>query len=52
MQGVNSLSGYLDHKEFPLVIFSIMNNHASASATTIRNAIDAIVVLLARLRQC
>lgn len=50
--GVNSLSGYMQHPQFPLVIFSIIANDSPVSATTVRNAIDSIVITLTQLRPC
>ena len=52
MSGVSSLSGYLDIPGYQPIVFSIIVNQSDQSATTLRNAIDEIIVLLTRLRSC
>lgn len=52
MSGVVALSGYLNPTSYEPLIFSIVVNQSDLSAATIRQAIDEIVVTLARLQQC
>ncbi|UBF26506.1 D-alanyl-D-alanine carboxypeptidase/D-alanyl-D-alanine-endopeptidase [Kovacikia minuta CCNUW1] len=52
ISGVVSLSGYLTPPNYPPLALSILVNHSSGSAATIRSAVDEIVLLLARLRSC
>ena len=52
MRGVVALSGYLDSPTFSPLVFSIVVNQANQSIAQLRNAIDEIVVLLARLQSC
>lgn len=53
LTGVNSLSGFvLASDTFPDVVFSILTNHSPYHASTIREAIDDIVVLFASLQSC
>lgn len=50
--GVSSLSGYMQHAQFPLVVFSIIANGSNRAADIVRQGIDAIVLLLPELRTC
>lgn len=52
MTGVSALSGYVDVPDYQPLVFSIMVNQSNQSVSTIRQAIDEIVVLLTRLRSC
>ncbi|AFZ32295.1 D-alanyl-D-alaninecarboxypeptidase/D-alanyl-D-al anine-endopeptidase [Gloeocapsa sp. PCC 7428] len=52
MTGVVALSGYLNATSYEPLVFSILVNQSNLPATAIRQAIDAIVLLLTRLRQC
>ncbi len=52
MTGVSSLSGYVSPPNYQPLVFSIMLNHGSQSASARRVAIDDIVLLLTRLRRC
>jgi len=52
MTGVSTLSGYVDVPDYQPLVFSIMVNQSNQSVSTIRQAIDEIVVLLTRLRSC
>jgi D-alanyl-D-alanine carboxypeptidase/D-alanyl-D-alanine-endopeptidase (penicillin-binding protein 4) len=52
MTGVSALSGYVDVPDYQPLVFSIMVNQSNQSVSTIREAIDEIVVLLTRLRSC
>lgn len=52
MSGVVALSGYLDPSNYEPLVFSIIVNQSDQSAATIRQAIDEIVLLLAKLRSC
>jgi D-alanyl-D-alanine carboxypeptidase/D-alanyl-D-alanine-endopeptidase (penicillin-binding protein 4) len=49
--GVVSLSGYATPQNHPQLTFSILTN-SDVSATTVRSAVDEIVLTLMRLRQC
>ncbi len=50
--GVVSLSGYLKPANHPDVVLSILTNYSGASTTTVRGAVDEIVLVLTRLRSC
>ncbi|MEQ9368346.1 D-alanyl-D-alanine carboxypeptidase/D-alanyl-D-alanine endopeptidase [Coleofasciculus sp. F4-SAH-05] len=52
MTGVSALSGYVEVPDYQPLVFSIMVNQSNQSVSTIREAIDEIVVLLSRLRSC
>ncbi|EDX71264.1 D-alanyl-D-alanine carboxypeptidase/D-alanyl-D-alanine-endopeptidase [Coleofasciculus chthonoplastes PCC 7420] len=52
MTGVSALSGYVEVPDYQPLVFSIMVNQSNQSVSTIRQAIDEIVVLLSRLRSC
>lgn len=52
LTGVSALSGYLDIPGFQPVVFSLMLNQSNQSSTIQRQAIDEIVLLLTRLRNC
>jgi serine-type D-Ala-D-Ala carboxypeptidase/endopeptidase (penicillin-binding protein 4) len=52
LTGVSALSGYLDIPGFQTVIFSLIVNQSNQSSTVQRQAIDEIMLLLTRLRDC
>jgi len=52
MSGVSALSGYLDSPDYAPLVFSILVNQSDQSGPSLRQAIDEIVLLLARLRSC
>ncbi|PPS42704.1 D-alanyl-D-alanine carboxypeptidase/D-alanyl-D-alanine-endopeptidase [Chroococcidiopsis sp. TS-821] len=52
MSGIVALSGYLNATNYEPLVFSILVNQSDLPATTIRQAIDEIVVLLTRLHRC
>jgi D-alanyl-D-alanine carboxypeptidase/D-alanyl-D-alanine-endopeptidase (penicillin-binding protein 4) len=52
LSGVSALSGYLDVPGYQPLVVSIMVNQSDQSTTTLRQAIDEIVVLLTRLGSC
>lgn len=53
LSGVVALSGYLDTPNYEPLVFSIIVNQSSQSdATTLRQAVDEIVLLLTRLHHC
>lgn len=52
MSGVVALSGYLSAASYEPLIFSILVNQSNLSAAAIRQAIDEVVVTLARLHRC
>ena len=52
LTGVSALSGYLDIPGFQPVVFSLMVNQSEQSSTIQRQAIDEIILLLTRLRDC
>lgn len=52
ISGVSALSGYLNVPGYQPLVFSIMVNQSDQSATTLRQGIDEIVLLLTRLRSC
>ena len=52
LSGVSALSGYLDVPGYQPLVVSIMVNQSDQSTTTLRQAIDEILVLLTRLGSC
>jgi D-alanyl-D-alanine carboxypeptidase/D-alanyl-D-alanine-endopeptidase (penicillin-binding protein 4) len=50
--GVVALSGYLTLPNYPDVTLSILTNYSGASTSTVRGAVDEIVLVLTRLRSC
>ncbi|MDX2244841.1 MAG: D-alanyl-D-alanine carboxypeptidase/D-alanyl-D-alanine-endopeptidase [Leptolyngbyaceae cyanobacterium bins.302] len=52
ISGVVGLSGYAAPPNYSPLVFSILANSPNASATTMRNATDEIVLTLMRLRRC
>jgi D-alanyl-D-alanine carboxypeptidase/D-alanyl-D-alanine-endopeptidase (penicillin-binding protein 4) len=50
--GVRALSGYLDHPEMGVMVFSIIANNRSASGQALVRSIDSIVLQLTRSRSC
>lgn len=52
MTGASALSGYLDVPNYQTLVFSIIVNQSDQSVTTLRQAIDEIVLLLTRLHSC
>ncbi|MCC5634707.1 D-alanyl-D-alanine carboxypeptidase/D-alanyl-D-alanine-endopeptidase [Nostoc sp. CHAB 5844] len=51
LTGAISLSGYVDSPQYEPLVFSIMVNQSEQPASTIRQAIDDIVVLFTQLRR-
>ncbi|XGV98210.1 MAG: D-alanyl-D-alanine carboxypeptidase/D-alanyl-D-alanine-endopeptidase [Leptolyngbya sp. BL-A-14] len=52
ISGVVALSGYLTPPNYPDVALSILTNYSGTSTTTVRGAVDEIVLVLTRLRSC
>ncbi|MDF5719844.1 MAG: D-alanyl-D-alanine carboxypeptidase/D-alanyl-D-alanine-endopeptidase [Rhizonema sp. PD37] len=52
MDGVVSLSGYVDTPHYDPVVFSIIVNQSEQPIAVVRQAVDEIVVLLAQLQRC
>ncbi|MEO1519889.1 MAG: D-alanyl-D-alanine carboxypeptidase [Cyanobacteria bacterium J06633_2] len=52
LQGVRSLSGYLNHPDLGTLSFSILANHPHQSGYTLLPAIDAIVLQLMQIEHC
>jgi D-alanyl-D-alanine carboxypeptidase/D-alanyl-D-alanine-endopeptidase (penicillin-binding protein 4) len=52
ISGVVSLSGYLAPPNYSPIILSILANDGRVSASTIRAAVDEMVLLLTQLRSC
>lgn len=52
LSGATSLSGYLDPPNYPPLVFSILLNNFDQPVRTVRPAIDDMVLLLGRLREC
>ncbi|HBK64427.1 MAG TPA: D-alanyl-D-alanine carboxypeptidase/D-alanyl-D-alanine-endopeptidase [Cyanobacteria bacterium UBA11149] len=52
LKGVRSLSGYLEHPEYGVIVFSVIANQSSPSGDNLIDAIDDIVVQLSRLSKC
>jgi serine-type D-Ala-D-Ala carboxypeptidase/endopeptidase (penicillin-binding protein 4) len=52
LSGAVGLSGYLNAPSYQPLVFSILVNQSTESTSTLRSAVDEIVVLLTRLRSC
>ncbi|MTF37481.1 D-alanyl-D-alanine carboxypeptidase [Cyanobacterium aponinum UTEX 3222] len=52
LTGVRALSGYLDHREYGTLIFSILANDSRQSGTALVRAIDEIVLILNTTSRC
>ncbi len=52
MDGVVSLSGYVNPLHYDPVVFSIIVNQTEQPIAVVRQAVDEIVVLLAQLQRC
>ncbi|MGK7936102.1 MAG: D-alanyl-D-alanine carboxypeptidase/D-alanyl-D-alanine-endopeptidase [Xenococcaceae cyanobacterium] len=52
LSGINSLSGYLNVSEGKSLVFSIIVNNSDLSSKNLRQAIDRIVLLFSRVKQC
>ncbi|HHP7243738.1 MAG TPA: D-alanyl-D-alanine carboxypeptidase [Elainellaceae cyanobacterium] len=52
LRGVRALSGFLEHPDYDVLVFSIMVNQPNQSGQVLLGAIDQIVVRLSQLRSC
>lgn len=52
LRGVRALSGYLEHPDYGVIVFSIIVNQPSQSGTLLVKTIDEIVLRLTRLTPC
>jgi len=52
MTGVSALSGYLNPQNYSPLVFSIIINQSEQSASSQRQAIDEIVLLLGQVQNC
>ncbi|MEB3355442.1 MAG: D-alanyl-D-alanine carboxypeptidase [Synechococcales bacterium] len=52
LRGVRALSGYLDHPDYGVVVFSILINQPNQSGTVMLNAIDQVVLTLMDVSRC
>lgn len=52
LMGAISLSGYVNSSQYEPLAFSIMVNQSDQPVTTLRQAIDDVVVVLSQLRRC
>ncbi|MDF5732262.1 MAG: D-alanyl-D-alanine carboxypeptidase/D-alanyl-D-alanine-endopeptidase [Rhizonema sp. PD38] len=52
MDGVVSLSGYVNAPQYGPIVFSIIVNQTEQPIAVVRQAVDKIVVLLAQLQRC
>ncbi|AKG24255.1 D-alanyl-D-alanine carboxypeptidase/D-alanyl-D-alanine endopeptidase [Calothrix sp. 336/3] len=52
MTGVVSLAGYVNPPNYEPIVFSVIVNQTSLPASTVRQAIDEVVIMLAQLRRC
>jgi D-alanyl-D-alanine carboxypeptidase/D-alanyl-D-alanine-endopeptidase (penicillin-binding protein 4) len=52
LRGVRALSGYLNHPQYGMLVFSIMVNQNNQSGTALVRAIDSIVLRLTNLKSC
>lgn len=52
LTGVTALAGYLETADNQPLIFSITVNNSDKPATTLRNGIDEVILLLGQLKRC
>lgn len=52
LRGVRALSGYINHPEYGVLVFSILANNPSQSGTSLVRAIDSMVVQFSTVRAC
>ncbi|MDJ0662086.1 MAG: D-alanyl-D-alanine carboxypeptidase [Crocosphaera sp.] len=52
LRGVRSLSGYMKHPHFGMVVFSILANNPNVSGSSLIYSIDKIVLQLSSVRPC
>ncbi|BAQ64063.1 D-alanyl-D-alanine carboxypeptidase/D-alanyl-D-alanine-endopeptidase [Geminocystis sp. NIES-3709] len=52
LTGVRALSGYLDHRQYGTLVFSILANHPNQSGAALVRAIDEIVLTLNTTGNC
>ncbi|MFM7712956.1 MAG: D-alanyl-D-alanine carboxypeptidase, partial [Microcystis sp.] len=52
LTGVIALAGYLETADNQPLIFSITVNNSDKTATTLRNGIDEVILLLGQLKRC
>jgi serine-type D-Ala-D-Ala carboxypeptidase/endopeptidase (penicillin-binding protein 4) len=52
LKGVRTLSGYLDNPNYGKMVFSMMVNQSGLSGKVMTNAIDDMVLELARVKNC
>ena len=52
LRGVRALSGYLDHREYGTLIFSILANAPNQSGTALVRAIDEMIVTINKTSSC
>lgn len=52
LTGVSALSGYVANPEYETLVFSIIVNQSDRSSSSLRQAIDEIVLLLTQVRRC
>ncbi len=52
LKGVKTLSGYLDNANYGKIVFSIMLNQSGLSGRVMTDAIDEMVLDLARMKNC
>jgi D-alanyl-D-alanine carboxypeptidase/D-alanyl-D-alanine-endopeptidase (penicillin-binding protein 4) len=52
LSGVRTLSGYINHPEYGVLVFSILANNPSLSGNALVRAIDSMVVRFSTVRSC
>lgn len=52
LTGVRALSGYIDHPEYGMLVFSILVNQPKVSGTSLVKAVDDIVLRISQLSRC
>ena len=52
LQGVRTLSGYINNPEFGVLVFSILANNSSQSGNYLVKSIDSIVLQLSTIQSC
>ncbi len=52
LRGVRALSGYMDHPEYGVLVFSILVNQPNQPGSSLVRAIDEIVLRLNMINSC
>ncbi|WP_100227085.1 D-alanyl-D-alanine carboxypeptidase/D-alanyl-D-alanine-endopeptidase [Spirulina subsalsa] len=52
LTGVRALSGYIEHPEYGMLVFSVLVNNPSQSGANLVNSVDSIVIALSQVMRC